>query len=131
MDTIIKAIGATLIAVILGIIISKQGKDFTLLLTASVCTMVAAAAIMHLTPVMEFIQRLEQIGDLNNEVIGVLLKCVGISVVTEIAALICVDAGQSAMGKALQLLGTAVILCLSVPIFSSLLDLVEDILQAI
>lgn len=131
MDTILKAIGATLISVILGIVLSKQGKDFALLLTVTVCTMVAAAAILHLTPVVNFIQRLEQIGDLNDEMIGILLKCVGISIVTEIAALICIDAGQSAMGKGLQLLGTAVVLCLSIPIFSGLLDLVEDIIQAI
>ena len=131
MDTIIKAIGATLIAVILGLVLSKHGKDFTLLLTITVCTAVAAAAIIHLSPVLDFIQRLEQLGNLDIEIIGILLKCVGISVVSEIAALICSDAGQAAMGKGLQLLGTAVVLCLSVPIFNSLIDLVEDILQAI
>lgn len=131
MDTIIKAIGITLISVILGLVLSKQGKDFALLLTVTICVMVAAAAVQHLTPVIDFIKRLEQIGDLNNETIGILLKCVGISVVTEIAALICADAGQTAMGKGLHLLGTAVVLCLSIPIFSGLLDLVEDIIQAI
>lgn len=131
MDTIIKAIGATLISIILGLVLSKQGKDFTLLLTITVCSTVAAAAILHLSPVLEFIEQVKQIGNLDSEIVGILLKCVGINIVTEIAALICIDAGQAAMGKGLQLLGTAVVLCLSIPIFSGLLDLVEDILQAI
>ena len=131
MDTIIKAIGATLISVILGLVLSKQGKDFALLLTIAVCATVATVAVLHLTPVLELIQRVEQIGNLDGEIIGILLKCVGISMVTEIAALICADAGQTAMGKGLQFLGTAVVLCLSVPIFSGLMDLVEEILQAI
>jgi stage III sporulation protein AD len=131
MDTIIKVIGATLVAVIIGIVLSGQGKDFVLILTIAICGMTATVAVINLKPVIEFIRQLEQIGKLNTEAINILLKCIGISIVTEIAALICVDAGQSAMGKALQFLGTAVILCLSVPVFSGLLELVEDILHAI
>ena len=131
MDIVIKAIGATLISIILGLVLSRQGNDFTILLTIMVCVMVATTAVVYLSPVLEFIQRVEQIGKLDIEMIGVLLKCVGISIVTEIAALICIDAGQSALGKGLQLLGTAVVLCLSVPVLTSLMDLVEEILQAI
>lgn len=131
MDTVIKAIGATLISVVFGTILSKSGKDFGILLTIIACAIVMSVAVANLSPVISFIKRLEQIGELNIEIIDILLKCIGISIITEIAILICTDAGQTAMGKALQFLGIAVVLCLAIPVFSGLLDLVEDIIQAI
>ena len=131
MDTVVKAISAALVAVVLIVILSKNSKDIALVLTVSVCVMITMLAITNIAPVIEFVQRLEQINDINSEIVDILLKCVGISVIAEIAALICTDAGQAALGKALQLLGTAVVLYLSLPIFSSLLDLIEDIIHAI
>ena len=47
---------------------------------------------------------------------------------TEIANLVCKDAGNESMGKSVQLLGTAVILYLSMPLFTALIDLLQKIL---
>jgi hypothetical protein len=46
----------------------------------------------------------------------------------ELAGLICSDAGNAALAKSIQILTTAVILWLSIPLFESLLDLVQAIL---
>ena len=53
---------------------------------------------------------------------------VGIYIISEIAALICTDAGNAALGKTLQFLSTALILYMSLPMFSQLLSLIESIL---
>ena len=58
-----------------------------------------------------------------------LLKIVGICFTAEIASLICEDSGNAALGKALQSLAGAVILYLSLPMLTKLLDLVEGILE--
>ena len=41
--------------------------------------------------------------------------------------MICTDAGNASLTKAIQLLGGAVILYLSVPMFSALMDLIQKI----
>lgn len=130
METFIKATAGILIALILCLILSKQGKDLSILLALAVCCMVLTAALTYLQPVLDFFDRLTAIGKLDTDLIGILLKAVGIGLLAEIAGLICADAGNSAMGKVLQIMAAALILALSVPIFTQLLELIETILVA-
>lgn len=124
----LKATAGVLISVVLCLAISKHGNDFSLLLTLAVCCMLTATAVSYLTPVYEFFYELQSIGRLNNEMLGILLKSVGIGLLAEIAGMICIDAGNAAMAKALRLLAGAIILCMSIPMFRCLLDLTEEIL---
>jgi len=115
-------------SLILTLILSKQGKDFSLLLTVLVCSVVSAAAINYLTPVVNFFDRLQSIGKLDPDFIKILLRAVGIGLLAEITGLICSDAGNAALGKTLQFLAGAVVLWMSVPLFTSIIDLIEEIL---
>lgn len=130
MDTFIKATAGVLITLILCLVLAKQGKDLSILLVLLVSCMVLSTALTYLQPVLDFFDRLTVIGKLNTELIGILLKAVGIGLLAEIAGLICADAGNSALGKTLQIMASAVILALSVPIFTQLLELIETLLVA-
>ena len=131
MDTFMKAAGLVLIAVVLCLLLSHNQKNFALLLAIAVCCMVSVAALQFLKPVIEFFDRLQKQGGWNNELLEVLLKAVGIGVLADITALICSDSGNSALGKALQFLSCAVILWISLPLFTSLMDLISQILGTI
>ena len=82
----------------------------------------------HLQPVLNMIRTLEALGGLDETLISILLKVAGIGIISEIAALICTDTGNAALGKTLQLLGSAVILWMSIPLFTMLLELLQSIL---
>lgn len=127
----LQASAAVLLAVILGLVLSKQGKDWTLLLTVAASCMVLAAAAAYLEPVLDFARELQQLSSLDGDLLSVILKAVGIGLVAEIAALICQDAGNAALGKGLQILAGIVVLWLSVPLMRSLLELVQTILGEI
>ncbi len=117
-----------LLGVVLSLALGKHGGEAGILLTVAVCCTVAVLALNYLKPVVEFIRQLEQIGRLDDEMLQILLKAAGIGIITEIAAMICADAGKGAMGKALQMLGTAAILWLSLPLLTQLLELLQQIL---
>lgn len=117
-----------LLGVVLTLTLSKRGEEIGLLVTITVCCMVGTLAISYLEPAMELIGQLQSIGQIDNEILQILLKAVGIGLVTELASMICTDAGKASMGKALQMLGTAVILWLSLPLMTQLLELLQDIL---
>lgn len=123
-----KATAGVLLAVVLGLTLGKQEKDLSILLTMAVCCMAAMIAISYLEPVLDFLRELEALGDLQGDMLGILLKAVGIGLVAEIAGMVCNDAGNSSLGKTIQMLGSAVILYLSIPIFSALLTLIREIL---
>lgn len=128
MELFWKGTAAALIAAILTLVLSKQEKDLALLLTLAGCTMVLMLVLSFLEPVLSFLKQLRDIGDLNGDMLAVLLKAVGVSLVAEIAGLICTDAGNAALGKAVQILGSAVILWLSIPVLQMLVDMIQDIL---
>lgn len=129
MERFYQTTACVLVAVILILTLRKQGNEFALVLSILVCCMVGFLAAGFLEPVVRFMQRLQKIGALNQELLNILLKIVGICFTAEIAGLICEDSGNGALGKALQFLASAVILYLSLPLLSKLLDIVEGMLD--
>lgn len=128
MDLFLKAVAAALITSVVGLVLAKQGKDMFLLLTLAACAIIGAVAFAYLNPVIAFIRKLANMTTLNLELLAVILKTVGIGMVGELAGLVCTDAGNAALAKTIQILTTAMILWLSIPLFESLLDLVQTIL---
>jgi stage III sporulation protein AD len=131
MNVFLKAIGGVLITTVFCLILERQGKDIALLLAVAVCGMVITAAVTYLRPVIDFVNKLERIGQLDNEMLQILLKAVGIGLLTEITTLICADAGNKSLGKALQVLSAGVMLWISLPLLNQLLELIENILGAV
>ena len=122
---------AVLLTVILLMSLHGRGKDIGLLLSIFVCCGLGCLAAAYLQPVVEFLQRLQQLGGLDHEMLSILLKVVGIAVLSEIIGTVCSDAGNGALGKSLQFLSVAVILYLSIPMLNALLDLIESTLENI
>lgn len=131
MGMFLQAAAAVLIAVVLGLSLNKQGKEIGVLLTVAVCCMVVVIALNYLEPVVDFLRQLEALCQAGDGWLSVLLKAVGIGLIAEVSALVCGDAGNGSLGKALQLLGSAVILWMSIPIFTALMDLIQKILGEI
>ena len=128
MDVYLKAIAGVLIAVILGVCVSKYNKDISLLLSITVCSMVAFVAASFLQPITEFIKSLQSLGNLNLEIVGIILKAVGVGILSEVTCMICADSGNNALAKVIQLLSSIVILWLMLPLLTMLLSLTEEIL---
>ena len=128
MELFWKTAAAALIASVLTLMLSKQQKDFAQLVSMAVCAMGMGILVIFLEPVMVFLQELQELGDLNEDMLMILLKGVGIGLVAEIASMACADAGNGSLGKTLQMLGAGAILWLSIPVFELLMNLVTQIL---
>ena len=131
MEQFVQAAAGVLLTVILGLTLNKHGKETGLLLTILVCCMVGAIAIHYLEPVVDLMDQLQKSAELDSDMLVILLKVVGIGFISEIAGLVCSDAGNGALGKTLQMLASAVILWMAIPLFERLLELVTTILGEI
>ena len=118
-----------LIGLILALVVGRQSKDMSLLLTLAVCVLVCIAAMGFLESVTELLRELRRLGNLDSGAVAIALKCAGIGLISELIGLLCADAGQSAMGKALELLSAAAILWLSLPLIREILKLIEGVLS--
>ena len=127
MEPFWKAAALALIAGVLSLTLKNQDKEYGLLLSIAACLMVTAITVTYLKPVYAFLKELETLGDLRGDMLAILIKALGVGLASEIASMICTDAGNASLTKAIQLLGGAVILYLSIPMFSALMDLIQKI----
>ena len=128
MNGFLQAAAGVLLAVIMVLALGKEGKQTAILLVLAVCGMVGILALGYLEPVVSFVRRLGVIGNVNNEMLSILLQVAGIGLIGEIASMICTDSGNASLGKILQILSAAVILRLALPLLEQLLDLLERVL---
>lgn len=128
MGEYLRLAAVVLIGLILSLVLSKQSRDMGILLTLAVCVLVLMGAVGFLEPVMELITDLRRMGELDGEAVSILLKAAGIGLISELAGLLCADAGESALGKALQLLSNAAILWLSLPLWRQIITVIGEVL---
>lgn len=126
-----KAITFALTAVLFSISLSHSDHSYTTLLTLAATAILLTAALTLMNPVLDFLKKLVDIGDLNIGFLTVLLKCLGISLTGEMASQVCQDSGNASIGKTVQLVTMSAILYLSLPLFSELLELLQRILGEI
>lgn len=117
-----------MLSLILILVVGKQERDVAVMLSIAVCCMIAFAALTTLAPVLDFLYRLEAVGNLRQFGLERLLKMMGIGLVSELVAALCQDAGNGSLGKQIQLLAGIVILRMSLPLLETLLELMESLL---
>ena len=128
MELFIKACGAILLTVVVTLMLGSRSKDFAAVLGIFVCCVGAMAALEYIRPVLGFLEELEKLGGLDHSMIRILLKAAGVGLISEIAALVCNDSGNTSLGKTVKLLGSAAILWLSLPMYTMLIELLQEML---
>jgi len=126
-----KTAAGILTAIILWINLNQSNKDTSMLISLAVCAMAMMAAASFLQPVVSFVDKIQDIGKLDAGLVSTVMKVVGVGIITEISALICKDAGNESMGKALQFVSAGVVLWISIPVFEKLLTLLDRILGGV
>lgn len=123
-----KSIGIAIVTVVICLFVSKQNKDIAILISIAACCVIFLYAMRYLETILAFINDLKILGNLDSSFLGILLKAVGIGLISEITGLICADAGNTALGKTVQLIASFGILWLALPLFTSLIDIINKIL---
>lgn len=128
MELLWKGIGICLITCVLIMFTSKQERDIALILALAGTVAVSAIMVTYLKPVIEFLGHLSELASLNADHLNVLIKASGVAIISEMASLICSDSGNSGLANAVKLLGSAVILWFSIPVFQSLVKIICTVL---
>lgn len=128
MDLFYRIIALALMTTVLTLMLRRQEKDFALLLTMAGCATAGMVLLQFLEPILDFLITLQNLGDLSGDMLKILIKAVGVGLVSEIAGSVCTDGGNASLGKMVQLVGTMAILWLTLPIFQMLMELMIRIL---
>lgn len=128
MDIFWKAIGGSLIALVFGLVLAKRNPDVAVVLNLLVCCMLVGIAMGFLSPLLTFFQQLADLGGLDRDKLEILMKATALGLISQIASMLCADAGNSALGKGIEIAAVCAILWISLPLLSALTELIKDTL---
>lgn len=125
---IIKIIGIGLVAVIIIIILKQYKPEFTIYVSICAGALIIMMLMPRLTGIINLLTKLsEKVSDTNG-FLTVLIKITGIAFLTEFAVSICKDSGESAIASKIDLGGKVIIISMSIPIISELLETILKVL---
>lgn len=131
MELFWKAISISFVTLVLNLTLEKANKDFGVLLTVSAVGMIAVICFSFFRPVFSLMNEIVEIGQIQNNAMQTLVKIIGIALTGEISSCVCSDGGSASLGKGIHILTNAVIVYLSMPFFSSILELLQQLIKDI
>ena len=126
MADVIKIMGIGLLALI--IILKQYKPEFAIYVSMIAGVLILVLAIQKLTGIINLLQSLANKTYINKSFLSILLKITGIAFITEFAVSICSDAGEKAIASKIEIGSKVIIIAMSIPIITSLLELVIEIL---
>ena len=125
---IVKIIGVGLISLIIIIIVRQYKPEFTLYVSLFAGAIILVFIMDKLDGIINLLTTLSNKTAINNEFLTLLIKITGIAFLTEFAVSICKDTGETAIANKVDMGGKVIIVSMSIPIISSLLETVVEIL---
>jgi len=122
----IVAVGILSAAVIVTVKLVKP--ELAVLLTAAASVILLIMTVNALTDVIAAFAQIGEKTGLAGGLFSGVLKIVGVGYITEFAANVCEDAGTKSVGDKILLGGKVTILVLALPIVTSLIEIIIDIL---
>lgn len=123
-----KITALALVTVVLCVLIRENQKPLSVLLSLLACVGIMLLGIAILDPILEVFKKFAGLSGMEDEVVSPMLKVAGIGLMTQIAAGICQDAGESALGKTVELCGTVLSMYAALPLLLAVLELVESMI---
>ena len=112
---IIKIIGIALTALVIIIMLKQYRPEY-------------AVFISILTGIINIIQSIQDKFGINTQFIAILIKITGIAFLSEFAVSICKDSGEAAIASKIEIGSKIIIISMSIPIISNLLEIILKIL---
>ena len=125
---IIRIVGIGLIALIIIILLKQYKPEFAIYISLLTGAIILLLLMDQLTGIIDLIQSIAGQANINSQFLGLLIKITGIAFLSEFAVSICRDSGEGAIASKIELGSKIIIISMSIPIISSLLEIILQIL---
>ena len=122
--------GIVMVGVVALLILRTQRPEWAPLLRMAVTVVALGLTLSLVATVLGYVTELANAtGGLDQEGWPILLKALGVAFLTEIAASVCRDSGETGLATWVETAGKLEVLLLSFPLIKTVLDTVTDILR--
>ena len=128
MEEIIKIIGIGLTGLVIIIILKQYKPEYAIYVSIIAGIIILFFAMDKISGIVNLLQSISDKTYINKTFLSILLKITGIAFLTEFAVSICSDAGEKAIASKIEIGSKVIIVTMSIPIITSLLELIIEIL---
>ena len=125
---IIKIIGIALIALIIIIMLKQYKPEYAIFISILTGILILFLVMDRLTGIINLIESIQDKFSINTQFIALLIKITGLAFLSEFAISVCKDSGEAAIASKIEVGSKIIIISMSVPIISSLLEIILKIL---
>lgn len=125
---IIKIIGIALIALIIIIMLKQYRPEYAIFISILTGVLILFLVMDRLTGIINLIQSIQDKFSINTQFIALLIKITGIAFLSEFAVSVCKDSGEAAIASKIEIGSKIIIISMSIPIISNLLEIILKIL---
>lgn len=119
---------AGIVTVLLALLFRQQKPEIAMMLSLACCLFIFFCVLAKIRDAMDYIQSLADLIHVDALYMGVILKMIGITYISEFASAICKDAGYASIAGQIQVLAKLSILALGMPVLMAFLSTVEAFL---
>ena len=129
MDGFGSLIAAALLLAILTLMLKGWRPEYAMLLSIGCVILFAGWSILKLVPLLTEITALTAAVGIENGYIRILLRCLGITLLSEIGTSLLKESGQQSAALQIELAGRVLILTNCLPVFKKLLELALSLIH--
>ncbi len=123
-----KIIGVGIIALIIIVIIKQYKPEFAIYVSLISGIIIIFLVFNKLAGILNLLTVLSKKTGMNATYLSIILKITGIAILTEFGVSICKDAGEAAIASKIEFGGKIIIMSISIPIISALLEVITTII---
>ncbi len=127
---VMKIVGIALISLIIIILLKQYKPEFAIYISILTGILILFLVMDELQGIVTLLQSFANRASINARFLTLLVKITGIAFLSEFAVSICKDSGESAIASKIEIGSKIVIISMSIPIISSLLEIILDILPS-
>lgn len=125
---VIKIIGIALVSLIIIILLKQYKPEFAIYISLLTGVLILILVMDKLTGIINLLQSLANKASINSTFLSLLIKITGIAFLSEFAVSICKDSGEAAIANKIEVGTKIIIISMSIPIISSLLEIILKLL---
>jgi len=125
----IKVAGITIIALILIILIKDTRKEFAVILTIATVILLFISIANDFKEIAEKLFALSSGAGSINSYISLMMKILGIALVSQFVVDLCRDSGENALASQTEIAAKVIMLIVTLPLFETIINIVTGLLK--
>lgn len=125
----IQLIGISLISAVLYGVIKKYSPEYSVLAEIGSILLVLIFLYPYMNDVIDFYYEYTEQGGISNNYVKIVIKTIGVAILTQFSSDICKDSGQNALSDKIELAGKLIMGVLALPMAQALIEIAITVIN--